>query len=132
MATAAQINAKHPGAYNRIEDIFPLAVTATANTDFVWAIPTQARNLVFRVKTLTAFGAATDAKLQLGKTAAGAEYVAAVSILAQADVSLTEVGSGVPDLDAFTGGVLTGRIVQTGAASATGAANLYVSYSMPL
>jgi hypothetical protein len=133
MATTAQVAAKHPGAFNRIEDIVSLAVTATANTDF--ALPTPpagARNVAFRLKTVTAFGAATDAQLQIGKTAGGAEYVAAVSIKSQQDLALTEVGSGVPDLETWTGSALTARIVQSGAASATGQAYLYIAYSLAL
>jgi hypothetical protein len=132
MATAAQIAARHPGAFNRIEDIVSLAVTATANTDVALAIPPQARNLTFRVKTTTAYGAATDAQIQIGKTVGGAEYVAGTSVKSQGEVSLTAVGSGVPDLDGPFPGTLTVRIVQTGATSATGAASLYISYSMPL
>jgi hypothetical protein len=131
MATAAQVAARHPGAFNRIEDIFPLAVTAVANTDFAFSLPAGARNVVFRVNTVTAFGAATDAQLQIGKTAGGAEYVAAVTVKALQSLALTNVGTLAADLDAFPG-ALTARIVQTGAASATGQANLYVSYSLPL
>lgn len=137
MATVAQKNARHGGALNRIEDVIPLAVTAVANTDFAFNVPAGARNVTLRTKTTTAFGAATDATLQVGKTSGGAEYVAATTIKAAGDFSHTLVGSGMGDLDTVPGtpgtmATFTARIVQSGTASATGAANLYVGYSLPL
>lgn len=137
MATNAQKNARHAGALNRIEDVVAVTVTAVANTDFSFQVPSAARNLSFRAKTVTAFGAATDAQLQLGKTAGGAEYVAAVSVKALGDYALAQVATLMAELDTVTGQAgqmttFTGRVVQSGAASATGLTNLYVSYSLPL
>jgi hypothetical protein len=137
MATTAQSIAQHGGAFVRIEDAVPLTVTATANTDFAFNIPAGARNVSFRVKTTTAFGAATDAQLQIGKTLGGAEYVAGTTIKALGDYSFTLVGTNISDLDTVTGSTgfttaFTARIVQSGTASATGAASLYVSYAMPV
>lgn len=137
MATEGQGITRIPGGLVRCTVAVPLAVTAVANTDYTFAIPTFARNVVFRTKTVTAFGAATDAQLQIGKTVGGAEYVAAVSIKAQGEVGHTNVTTGVPDLDQVPGSwgtqaTFTARIVQSGAASATGAATLYVDYSMPV
>lgn len=137
MATSGQGIARAPGAMIRCSVAIPLTVTAVANTDFNFQLPCAARNVVFRTKTVTAFGAATDAQLQLGKTVGGAEYVAAVSIKAQGEVAHAEVASGIPDLDQVPGSLgmmttFTGRIVQSGAASATGAATLYADYSMPV
>lgn len=137
MATVAQKTARHPGALNRIEDVVPLAVTAVANTDGTFQIPCGARNVTFRTKTVTGFGAVTDAQVQIGKTVAGAEYVAATTIKALGDYSHTEVGTSVADLDTVPGilgqmATFNWRIVQSGTASATGAANLYIAYSLPL
>ncbi len=137
MATEGQGLTRLPGATIRCTAIVPLAVTAVANTDFNFQLPSGARNIVFRTKTTTAFGAATDAQLQLGKTVGGAEYVAAVSIKAQGEVAHAAVAAGMPDLETVPGQLggstaFTGRIVQTGAASANGAATLFVDYSIPV
>lgn len=137
MATAGQGITRLPGAMLRCTAVIPLTVTAIANTDFNFQLPCAARNLVFRTKTVTAFGAATDAQLQLGKTVGGAEYVAAVSVKAQGEVAHAEVAAGIPDLDQVPGSLgstaaFTGRIVQSGAASAVGVATLYVDYSIPV
>lgn len=137
MATTAQSIAQHGGAFIRVEDVVPLAVTATANTDFAFNIPAGARNVTFRTKTTTAFGAATDAQIEIGKTVGGAEYVASTTIKALGDFSHALVGTNIADLDTVPGSsgfttAFTARVVQSGTASATGAANLYVSYSMPV
>jgi hypothetical protein len=109
----------------------PLPVTAVANTDFIIPLPQNAQNVTFRTVTTTAYGAATDATLQIGKTAAGAEYVAAVTIKAVGVVNHTLVTTNLADLNAFPAATtLTARIVQSGAASATGTAVLYVTYSL--
>jgi hypothetical protein len=56
-----------------------------------------------RTNTTTAFGAVTDAQLSIGKTAGGAEYVAAVSIKALARSLHTLVGTAIADLDTVPG-----------------------------
>lgn len=105
--------------------IQPLTVTATANTDFVVVTP-RGKITTLLVLTGTAFGAATDATIQVGSTAGASDYVAAQTIKAAGKVSLTFA----PALLAFPTLADTQnlyvRIVQTGAASATGAANLVV------
>lgn len=137
MATLGQKYARHAGALNRIEDIIALPVTATANTDYQVQIPAGARNVTFSTITTTAYGAATDAQVSIGKTVGGAEYVAAVSIKALGKVLHTLATTNIADLDTLPGspGSMTTvnvRVVQSGTASATGAANLYVGYSLPL
>lgn len=104
-----------------------IAVTATANTDITLTMP-RSKITTLLVLTGTAFGAATDATIQIGTTVGGVDYVAAQTIKAAAKVSLTFAAAllAFPTLtDAST---LYIRIVQTGAASATGAATLIVEY----
>lgn len=137
MATEGQFLTKAPGAGLRCGLPVALAVTAVANTDFSFQLPAGARNVKFNTKTVTAFGAATDAQLQLGNAAGGAQYVAAVSIKAAGEVSHALVAGNIADLDLVPGtpGTMTtfyGRIVQSGAASATGAATLNAEYTMPV
>jgi hypothetical protein len=104
-----------------------LAVTATANTDLTMTIP-KGKIVTMLVLTGTAFGAATDATIQIGTTAGASDYVAAVSIKAAAKVSLTFAAALLAWPTLSEGTTLYIRIVQTGAASATGAANLIVEY----
>jgi hypothetical protein len=137
MATVLQKLAKRAGDLLRLETPVALTVTATANTDFTFTLPAGARGVTFRTQTTTAFGAATDATLQIGSTSGGSEYVAAVSIKATGQVTHTLVGSGTAGLETVTGApgtqtTFTARIVQTGTASATGAATLFVSFAMPV
>lgn len=129
MATIGQKFAHRAGDMVRLTTAFSLPVTATANTDFVFALPAGAQNPTFRTITTTAYGAATDAQISIGKTAGGAEYVAAVSIKSQGVVSHTPVSTSAADLVSFPG-QLNVRVAQSGTASATGAATLYVDYSM--
>jgi hypothetical protein len=137
MATVAQKLARRSGDLVRLTLALPLSVTATANTDFAFALPGGARDVAFRTKTAVAFGAATDAQLQVGSTVGGAEYVAGVSIKALGQVVHALVGAGVGLLETVAGApgtqtTFTARIVQTGAASATGAATLFVDYALPV
>ncbi len=137
MATVAQKLARRAGDLVRLTLAVPLAVTATANTDFAFALPGGARDVVFRTKTTTAFGAATDAQISVGSTVGGAEHVALVSVKAVGQVVHALVGSGVAGLETVAGApgtqtTFTARIVQTGAASATGAATLFIDYALPV
>lgn len=137
MATVAQKLARRAGDLIRLSTAIPLAVTATANTDIAFTLPAGARDVTFRTKTTTAFGAATDAQLQVGSSVGGAEFVAGVSIKALGQVVHTPVAAGVASLETAPGApgtqtTFTARIVQTGAASATGAATLFVDYALPV
>lgn len=137
MATLAQKLARRQGDNLRFESCVALSVTAVANTDFTFTLPAGARDVSFTTTTITAFGAVTDAQLSIGKTVGGAEYVAAVSIKAAGKVTHTLVGTAIGELDTVTGqpGTQTtfnARIAQSGGNSATGAATLNVSYSLPV
>jgi len=137
MATVAQKLVRGASYLNRVSKAVPIAVTATANTDITFTLPAGARDVTFRTKTATAFGAATDATLQIGSASAGAEFVAAVSVKAQGQVAHTLVGGGVATLDTVAGTpgtetIFYVRIVQTGTASATGAATLFADFAVPV
>lgn len=106
-----------------------IAVTATANTDFTMSLPTGAAVIGITVFTTTAFGAATDAKIQIGASAGDNAYVAATSIKAAGVVALTLASAVLAALPAAPN--LFVRVVQSGAASATGAATMVVEYAMP-
>jgi hypothetical protein len=118
------------GASNRVTSTFSLPVTATANTDFVFALPVGAQDVSFTTFTTTGYGAATDAQISIGKTAGGAEYVAATTIKAVGVKQHTRVDAAAADYVSFPG-QLNVRVAQSGTASATGAASLMVSYSLP-
>jgi hypothetical protein len=107
----------------------PLAVTATANTDFVVPMPVGATILGMWCFTTTAFTAGTDAKLQVGAAAAGAGYVAAVSIAAIGTQQLTMISTVGVDFAAMPQNLFL-RIVQTGTATAVGAATFVVEYAL--
>jgi hypothetical protein len=135
MATVGQSIVQNAGGGVRCGYPVTLTVPAQANTDFTFNIPVGARNVIFSTVTVSAFGAATDAQLQIGKTVGGAEYVAATSIKALGKVTHTLVATNIADLEtvpASLGGVsaFTARIVQTGTASATGQATLFIEYTM--
>lgn len=137
MASVAQKLARRAGDYIRMTAALPIAVTATANTDLTLTLPAGVRNVAFRTITTTAFGAATDATIAIGNAAAGAQYVAAVSIKAAGVVSHSYATGATAELDTVPGvvGTLTTiyvRIAQSGTASATGAATLFADYSMPV
>ena len=111
----------------------PLSVTATANTDIApISLPPGATLVRATVYTTTAFLAATDAKIEIGSSAGDASYVAQTSIKALGMASLTLVNAAAATL-ASLGATpnLYVRIVQTGTASATGAATLVLEYVMP-
>lgn len=104
-----------------------IAVTATANTDIALTMP-KAKIITIINFTSTAFGAATDATIQIGSTLGGVDYVAAVTIKAAGKTALT-FASGLSSFPTISdGATLFIRIVQTGTASATGAATLVVEY----
>lgn len=135
MATIGQMLVGAPGNLNRVTTAVPLAVTAVANTDLTFQIPAGARNVQFRTMTSTAFTAGTDAQLSIGNAAAGAQYVALVTIKAAGVVSHTYATGAVIELDAVPGapGTMTTfyvRIVQTGTATAVGAATLFADFSL--
>jgi len=123
------------GGLNRCAIVVPIAVTAVANTDIPFQLPAGVRDVTFRTKTVTAFGAVTDAQLSIGSAAGGAQYVAAVSVKAAGQVAHTLVGAGMADLDTVPGapGSMTtfyARVAQSGGNSAVGAASLVVEYSV--
>ena len=138
MATNQQLRARSAGVFNRFTAACPLPVTAgAANADFIVQVPAGARDLTFKTKTSTAYGAVTDAQISIGNAAAGAQYVAAVSIKAAGQVSHTLVAGAMSELDTVPGspGQMANiyvRVAQTGGNSATGAATLFVDYSVPV
>ena len=113
-----------------------LPVTATANTDFTMAVPPGAAIASMTVYTTTAYGAATDCKIEIGTSAGDQSYVAQTSIKAAGIVTLTPAVSAacaaaLLSAPALSSGVnLWIRLVQTGTTSATGAATLVVDYDL--
>lgn len=104
-----------------------ITVTAATNTDLTLTVP-KCKIITLIVFTSTAFGAATDATLQIGSTSTGSEYVAAVSIKAAGKLALT-FASALGAYPTITeGSTLYLRVVQSGTLSATGAATLVVEY----
>lgn len=108
-----------------------LAVTATANTDIPSiSLPPGKTLLRASVFTSTAFGAATDAKIEIGVSAGDASYVAQTSIKAAGTVALTLVTTALAALGSLPAVPnIFVRIVQTGTTSATGAATLVLEYA---
>ena len=109
-----------------------LAVTAVANTDFTVSIPPGATLTSLVVYTGTAFTAGTDCKISAGISAGDASYVALQTVAAIGVVTLTLVAAAAATLGAFPAGSpnLFVRLVQTGTATAVGAATLVVNYVM--
>lgn len=131
MATVAQKTARRGGDLLDARTRAAIAVTATANTDIIFTIPKGAVGGRYTVFTTTAFGAATDATIQIGTTAGGSDIVAAATIKALGVYDLTRVAAGAA-LHLNVPQTLYIRIVQTGTASATGAATLVASYGLPV
>lgn len=132
MATAAQKLVRGAANYNRVTTPISLPVTATANTDFVFTPPAGALDVSYTVLTTTGYGAATDAQVSIGSTAGGVDYVAATSIKAVGRVALTPVNAAAAQHLNVGGVPLNIRVVQSGAASAVGAATLCIGYSLPV
>ena len=106
-----------------------LPVTAVASTPFTMSIPPGCILDAIKVYTTVAYAAGTDCKISVGNVAAGAQYVAAQTIAAIGVVALTIISTAAV-LSFPTGSPnLFITLVQTGAASATGAAVLVVKYS---
>lgn len=134
MATLAQKLAKRAGDYVSVRTLVPITVTATANTDFVVKIPAGAVGLNFTVFTTTDFTAGTDAKISIGSTAGGVDYVAAVTIKTAGVYALTRVAAAAAVFlgQSASETTLNVRLVQSGTATAVGVATLEVSYGMPV
>lgn len=118
-------------AFPVVSQSINLPVTAATNTDFSTSVPAGTSIVRLTVYTTTAYGASTDAKIQLGSTLGGVDYVAAVTIKALGIHALTLVAAGLANLMNMPSGSpnLFARIVQTGTLSATGAATLVVEYT---
>jgi hypothetical protein len=104
----------------------PLAALAQANTDFSFNLPacrilrmTQRTNVAFTGNTVT---------LQVGSTAGGVDYVAAADIKATSAARAQTLVAGTAALDAFPGGAVFGRIVQTATFTAVGSGVLLVEF----
>lgn len=107
-----------------------LPVTATANTDFTISAPAGKSLLHATVYTGTGYGAATDAKISIGATAGGQDYVAQATIKAVGVYALTLVNAGAAAIGALPATPnLFVRVTQTGTTSATGAATLVLEYA---
>lgn len=128
MATVAQKAAERAAV--RVTKTFDLPVTATANTDFIFELPTGAIDVDFKTITTTAYGAATDATIAIGSAAGGAQYVAATTIKAVGRKVHTLVDAAAASYASWPGAFYA-RVAQTGTASATGAAKLIAEYSLP-
>lgn len=128
MSTLMQKATKN--ASNRVTAPVALAVTATANTDFIVPVPAGAQDITFTTVTTTAFGAATDMTIQIGSTATGAEYVAATTIKAIGRKAHALVDTPAAAYVSFPGTAYV-RLIQTGTASAVGVATLFIGYSLP-
>lgn len=109
-----------------------LAVTAATTTDYNLGIPLGATLLRATVYTGTAYGAVTDAKVSIGSTLGGVDYVAQTSVKAIGVVALTLVNAAAASLlsaPALAANVnLYTRITQSGGNSATGAATMVIEY----
>ena len=121
-----------PANYVSARMLVSLPVTATANTDFIVTLPAAAICVNATVFTTTAYGAATDAQISIGSTPGGVDYVAAVTIKAIGVVPITRVNTAAAVFLAPGALALNVRVVQTGAASATGAATLEITFGMPV
>lgn len=133
MATVFQKFGHMPGGFNRCAVELSLPVTAVANTDYAAVVlPAAARNITYRTITTTAYTAGTDAKISIGSTAGGVDYVAATTILAVGVKSHTPVDAAAAVH--LAPGALTFfvRVTQTGTPTAVGAATLIIDYSMPV
>src|SRR5438477_8287860 len=119
------------GLAGRMDYIQTLAlpVTAVANTDFTMSIPPGATLLSAVVYTSVAYTGAT-ATIQIGNAAAGAQYVAAVSIAPIGIVNLTLLAAQTPALSSMPNASpnLFIRIVQTATFTAVGSAKLIINY----
>jgi hypothetical protein len=133
MATLAQKLAKRAGDYVRVTTTLSLPVTATANTDYAAiTLPPGAINLSYRTFTTTAYTAGTDAKISIGSTAGGVDYVAATTIAAIGVKSHTPVDAAAAVHLAPGALTLFVRVTQSGTATAVGAATLCIDYSLPV
>lgn len=134
MATAAQKIARlagAAGALSRSAAEYVLTVTAVTNTDFVIPVPKGARILAIHTVTDTAFTAVTDAQVSYGKTAGGAEYVAATTVKAIGVKKHTLVDAAAADYQALPQDGINCRIAQSGGSTAVGRAVVYVEYALP-
>jgi hypothetical protein len=106
-----------------------LPVTAVTNTDFVMSIPAGSILHSIMVYTTTAY-TGTTANLSIGNSAAGAQYVTAVSIASIGIVSLTLLAAQTPAFASMPAVPnLFIRIAQSTTPTAVGAATLLVKYS---
>lgn len=133
MATLAQKLARNaaPYALARSAAELTITVTATANTDFIIPVPKGARIFAIHTLTDTAFTASTDMQISVGKTAGGAEYVAATTVKAIGVKKHTLVDAAAADYQALPQDGINVRLVQSGTATAVGSAKVYVEYGMP-
>jgi hypothetical protein len=133
MATLVQKLAKQAGSYIRCEQTLSLPVTATANTDYpAVALPPGAINVTYKTYTTTAYTAGTDAKISIGSTAGGVDYVAATTIAAIGVKLHTPVDAAAAVHLAPAALTFFVRVTQSGTATAVGAATLVFSYSLPV
>lgn len=117
----------------------PLPVTAAATTDYHIAIPPGATILSAAAYTTTAYGAVTDAKVSLGATDGGQDYIAQTSIKAVGIVQMAFVNAAPSPANLSVAPALAGgppawnfsaRVTQSGGNSATGAAVLEIEYAL--
>jgi hypothetical protein len=111
----------------------PIAVTATANTDFPISLPPGASIDSIRAFTTAAFTAGTDAKLSVGSTVGGVDYVAQTTIAAIGVASMALVNAAAASLLSLppTSPNLYLRLTQSGTATAVGAATILINYVLP-
>lgn len=107
-----------------------ITVPAQATTDFSVTVPAGAILTGAQTFTTTAFGAVTDATIQIGTTVGGAELVAATTVKALGVYNHTLV-AGAAATHANLPTTLRVRITQSGGNSAVGAATLVLTMSVP-
>lgn len=124
------------GAHALVGSASSVTVTATANTDFIMAVPPGSTIVGASAITTTTFGAATDAKIQLGSSVGGSDYVAGTTVSLQGAHALTLLGGAqsgnLINMPTLTGGAnIFGRLVQTGTASSIGGSTIVVTAISP-
>lgn len=133
MATEAQKIVQQAGGLIRCAVELDLTVTATANTDYAQVfLPKVARNITYRTITDTAFTAVTDAKISIGSTAGGVDYVAATTIAAIGVKAHTPVDAAAAVHLAPGALGFFVRVTQSGGSTAVGHARLIFDFSMPV
>ena len=119
-------------AQSRLSVSQPIPVTATANTDYSFTLPTGCVVISIDVYTSVAYTGSGGVTVAAGSAQGGAQYVAATSIASLGLVKGTFVGAGIANLINMPAGPnnLWIRIAQAGTATAVGNGLVLVTYSI--